>query len=140
VDFIAVVFADAVLAARGPTTSEEWLGAGIVLGSLVLVLAVLFPWALRRFDRQRDADCARLAAESAAFRTQWPADRVWQAPYLDVEAELVRSWRLVLLLENRNEKRQSAELHARIAAVRGWIATLLGPLNAAAAREHRTVG
>lgn len=138
------VFAHHLLAARGlPTTAEEWMGAAVVLGALAAALLVLVPWLIRRSAKESEAGRARLAHESAAFRARWPGEAVWHAPYGELEAEVQRCWQLVLLLEAEHAKQRgstAAGLAAQLAAVRGWITTTLGPLNSAAAREHRIVG
>lgn len=138
------MFARGVLAARGlPTTAEEWLGAAVVLGALAAALLVLVPWLIRRARRESEAGRARLAHESAAFRARWPGAALWHAPYGELEAEVRRCWQLVLLLEAELAKMRgpaAAGMAAQLTAVRAWITTVLGPLNAAAAREHRIVG
>ncbi|WP_163796581.1 hypothetical protein [Mycolicibacterium sediminis] len=128
---------------RMPSTPAEWLAAGIILVVMVVVIAVLARWMNRRFDEQSEAGVAWQTQASAVFRARWPGDRVWQAGYAELEAEVQGCWQLVLTLESRNAERQgptAAEGDRQINAVRAYISTLLGPLNAAAAREHRVVG
>ena len=131
------------LSRRMPSTPAEWLAAGIILVALVVTILILSRWVMRRFDEQSEAGVAWQTQASATFRARWPGDRVWQAGYAELEAEVQGCWQLVLTLESRNTKRQgveAAEGDRQINAIRAYIATLLGPLNAAAAREHRVVG
>lgn len=127
------------LAARGyvPTTKGEWLGllAACALVGTTFVLVRI--WAVRRKSKQLDVQEAQFAADSARFKARWPAQLLRQAPYAELEAEAERSWRVVFIMERRRDtarRRRRAEVDAQIAALRGWITTLVNAMNVVASR------
>lgn len=125
--------------ARGslPSTTEEWLGLLAAIGVMVATYVLVQVWAGRSAAKELDALESRFAGDSAQFRSRWPAQLLWQAPYAELEAEAERSWRLVFVLERRRNlarRSRSGEFDTRIAAVRSWITTVVNAMNAASSR------
>lgn len=123
--------------ARGdvPTTKEEWLGilvAVVMVGTTVKLVGF---WADRRTSGELNAVEARLTAESVQFRSRWPVQWLWHAPYAELEAEAQRCWRMVFVLETRRglaRRGHESDFDAQIASVRGWITTVVDAMNAVA--------
>ncbi|CDP85918.1 MULTISPECIES: hypothetical protein [Mycolicibacterium] len=125
--------------ARGslPSTAEEWLGLLAAIGVMIATYVLVQVWAGRSAAKELDALEARFVAESAQFKSRWPAQVLWQAPYLELEAEAERSWRVVFVLERRRDlarRGRVGDFDAQIAAVRSWITTVVNAMNNAASR------
>ncbi|MBN3512367.1 hypothetical protein JYB55_26425 [Mycolicibacterium septicum] len=125
--------------ARGrlPSTPEEWLGLSAAIGVMVATYVLVQIWAGRSVAKELDALEARLVAESSQFKTRWPAQLLWQAPYAELEAEAERSWRMVFVLEQRRDlarRSRGGDFDTKIAAVRGWITTVVNAMNVVACR------
>ncbi len=129
--------------ARGnlPNTKEEWFGILVAVVIVVTTVKSTGFWAKRRTSNQLDAEEARLTAESAQFRSRWPRQRLWQVPYEELEAEAERCWRIVFVLETRRglaRRGQDGDVGAKIAAVRGWITTVVNAMNTVASQGPST--
>lgn len=127
--------------ARGtlPSTPEEWLGLLAAIGVMIATYVLVQVWAGRSAAKELDALEARFVAESAQFKSRWPAQLLWQAPYLELEAEAERSWRVVFVLEQRRDlsrrgRGRGGDIDTQIAAVRSWITTVINAMNNAASR------
>lgn len=133
-DALAVEF---VARGRLPSTAGEWLGllaAFAVMGTTLLLVRF---WAGRSASKRLDAQEARFTAESTQFRSCWPVQLLWQAPYAELEAEAQRCWRLVFVLEQQRHvagRGRGGDVDAEITAVRGWITTVVNAMNAAVSR------
>lgn len=133
-DTLAVEFV-----ARGdvPTTKEEWLGILVVVVMVSTTMKLVGFWIDRRTSSGLDALEARLTAESVHFRSRWPGQLLRQAPYAELEAEAERCWRMVFVLETRRgltRRGNDGDSGAQIAAIRGWITTVVNAMNAVARR------
>ena len=119
------------------TAWADRLGPVIIAVLLIAVVLVLVAWVGRLIVKLAKTEITQQTRASAAFRARWPSDQVWRAPYDELEAEILGCWEAVLELEPLAtiERGDKAELDRQAADVKRWIATLLGPLNAAAARE-----
>lgn len=132
-----ILAAELVARGRLPSTPEEWLGLLAAIGVMVATYVLVQIWAGRSVAKELDALEARLAAESSQFRSRWPAQLLWQAPYAELEAEAERSWRMVFVLEQRRDlghRSRGGDFDAQIAAVRSWITTVVNAMNVVASR------
>lgn len=122
--------------ARGrlPSTPGEWLGLLAAIGVMVATYVLVQFWAGRSASKELDALEERFAGDSAQFRSRWPAQLLWQAPFAELEAEAERCWRLVFVLEKRRDlarRGRGGEFDTRIASVRSWITTVVNAMNVA---------
>lgn len=85
-----------------PDTPEEALARAIGV-STVVGLMILATWcSFRWFNRNRpQAYRRRLDTESAEFRAHWPHAQLVHAPYMELNKEAQRCWRLVLMAGDR---------------------------------------
>ena len=129
---------EVLLARSWPDTPEEYLSSSIGLLIFVGTLALSGFCFLQFMKAWRRAYEARLIRESREFRARWPREQLGQAPYVELEAEIERSWQLVQLLEARAVWANGGrEALGDSAAVRGWASSLAGLLNTAALRERQ---
>lgn len=125
--------AEFIARGRLPSTAGEWLGllaAFAVMGTTLLLVRF---WVVRRASNRLDAQEARFTTESAQFRSRWPVQLLWQAPYAELETEAQRCWRLVFVLEQRRDaagRARRGDIDAQITAVRGWFTTVVNAMNA----------
>lgn len=136
---ISVSVPGAVLAARSwPDTPEEYLSSSIAVLCLVGFGALAMFCFFRFMTAWRKSYESRLVSESEHFRTRWPADRLWHAPYPELEAEAERCWQLALLSEERagSGDRGNAAL-GRSIAMRAQASSLADALNFAAGSGPR---
>ena len=131
---ISVSVTEAVLAARSwPDSPEEYLASSAAVLCLVGFGALAMFGFARFMSAWRRSYESRLVKESQEFRTRWPADRLRHTTYLELEAEAVRSWQLVLLLEDRAGSGDGdQDALGRSAAARRWASSLADALNVAA--------
>ncbi|MGA5543835.1 hypothetical protein ACPCIR_18440 [Mycobacterium sp. NPDC051198] len=132
-----VLAAELVARGRLPSTPDEWLGLLAAIGVMVATYVLVQIWAGRSTAKELDVLEARLVAESSQFRSQWPAQLLWQAPYAELEAEAERSWRMVFALEQRRDlarRSRGGDIDTQIAAVRSWITTVVNAMNVVASR------
>ncbi|MCV7362544.1 hypothetical protein [Mycolicibacterium neworleansense] len=132
--------AEFVARGRLPSTKEEWLGllalfavVGVTLGLLNLYAGFS---ASKRFRAQEEA----FMVESARFRSRWPAQLLWQAPYEELEAEAERCWRHVFVLERRRDlmrRGRGGDFDTQIGAVRSWITTVVNAMNVVVSRGRQ---
>lgn len=125
--------------ARGtlPSTPEEWLGLLAAIGVMIATYVLVQFWAGRSVSKELDALEARFVTESAQFRTRWPAQLLWQAPYVELEAEAERSWRMIFVLEQRRDlarRGRGGDFDNQIAAARSWITAVVTAMNVVASR------
>lgn len=118
-----------LLAVRGDVTAAEAI-AGIIMvvflvavsGSAWLVSVPLLTKSWRGYE-------SRLLGETQEFRAKWPAERLLEAPSVELQAELERCWQLVLAMELRMTSRDSTDINDQIASLRGWIRSVADALN-----------
>lgn len=135
-DILAVEF---VARGRLPSTPGEWLGVLAFFAVIGTTFVLMQFWAGRRASTQLAAQEARLTTESAQFRSRWPAQQLWQAPYAELEAEAERCWRIIFVLERRQgiaRRLQGSDVGAQIVALRGWITTVVNAMHAVASRAR----
>lgn len=136
---IRVSVREAVAAARSwPDTPEEYLSSAIAVLCLVGFGGLAMFCVFRFMTAWRKSYETRLVTESEQFRTRWPADRLWHAPYAELEAEAERCWQLVFLIEERagSGDRSNAAL-GRSNEMRGRASSLADVLNYAARSGRR---
>ncbi|MGW4096310.1 hypothetical protein [Mycobacterium sp. NPDC004974] len=131
--------AEFVARGRLPSTPGEWFGVLTFFAVIGTTFALMHFWVGRRGSARLGAQEARLRSESAQFRSQWPAQQLWQAPYADLEAEAERCWRIIFVLEQRRDSDgggRRGDFDAQIAALRGWITTVVNAMNAVTSRAR----
>lgn len=92
---------------------------------------------MRFMSGWRKAYESRLLRESEDFRNKWPAERLGQAPYLELEREAERCWQLALLIEERTALGGDQDAPGQLAAARSRAGALAGALNNASANGQR---
>lgn len=136
---ISVSVREAVLAARSwPNTPEEYLSSAIAVLCLIGFGALAMFCFSRFMTAWRKSYESRLVRESEQFRTRWPADRLRDAPYSELEAEAKRCWQLALLIEERaGSGARGNEALGRSIAMRTQASSLADALNIAAGSGPR---